>query len=330
MFELIDDSLDNCGKVLLCDEYYTTMSLVEECTSRNIPFLGRISSDLLTLSPQMMLRAQQRSFRVFCEKVLVWICWDRDDLPPLLLVSNFHQVESVTDSTDWTKCSMLKLYNKCMFGSETFDRVANVYENDKLHPMCSTTMNTVFYSVLNATVLNTKIVADRKASSKQCNIFQHAFKILLSYSISEIVLEQDDKSETDNLVSLEPIPSPQRTKDGNECSSPESNTFEEQPTEDQDKYPQNQEELSVAENGYDDSLAAQTLKHDKHRLHKMEQLFTECKQVENMAFVNKFDSLISFIKQTEIDDLDKFFAKAVFNKYRMCQVNGLPFFNITV
>ena len=154
---------------------------METCSLRNIPFLGRIATGLLDISPEMMVQPEKRSYHVFWDKFWVWICWDNPDLPPVILISNFHK--KAKDAED---CAILMLYNKFMYGSEIFDRATNVYE----HEPNMSPMNIAINSVLNAIVLNTKVVSDQKQATRKWptesfNLFQHFLKIILTYSVSD-------------------------------------------------------------------------------------------------------------------------------------------------
>ena len=201
LFRIIDEKLEP-GKLLCCDEHYTTFELVNGYTSRNILFLGRISNTSLSSAPQMMKRSETQSFRVFCENFWLWICWDDPVNEPIVLVSNFHMGQI----TDWTNCDILSLYNKSIYGSEKFDRFSNIYKYNKNHPMCLDSMNTVIYQILNAMIVNSKILYEQQSNSQPTSLLIHFVKILLSYGcipyhfVSNILLVDHavgDKSNND-------------------------------------------------------------------------------------------------------------------------------------
>ena len=79
VLDLIEDKLDNGGKLLCCDEYYTTPNLIEECTNRKIPFLGRIKNyKLFEGLPDLVLIGSDQTVKQvqFCNspQYMVWIC----------------------------------------------------------------------------------------------------------------------------------------------------------------------------------------------------------------------------------------------------------------
>ena len=165
----------SAGKLLCCDEHYTTLNLVSYCTSRNIPFLGHISPCRLTSVPDMKKPStftKRPFFRMFSGEFYLWICWDHHGT--VLLVSNFH-MGPISDCSD---CRILKLYNKSIYGSERFDGLKNISNFDKNHPMCGDS-DTLLYVVLNAITLNTKIIYRNEHYSP--TLFIHLVKILLSY-----------------------------------------------------------------------------------------------------------------------------------------------------
>lgn len=178
--KLIGDLDKLSGKLLCCDENYTTMDLMDMCTGRNIPFLGRISNhtEFLQAIPDLMEKPAGQSFRVFFDESWIWACWDDPVHEPVILVSNFH-MGHISDPGD---CAILKLYNKTLYGSEQFDRFQNNYKFHPKHPMCTSGTYSIIYRVLNAITLNTKTIYEQEHDLEPTHLFNYLMKLLLCYA----------------------------------------------------------------------------------------------------------------------------------------------------
>lgn len=180
VFTLLQNRLDNMGTLLCCDENYTNLELLSECSDRNIPFIGSILREKV---PELYDNEKPAdcSYRVFSGnsscgmEFWLWLCWDHADYEPIMLISNFHM--GILDKEE--ACPILNLYYRYVYGSAEFNRIKDTFDYSKIN---WDLLNTVFYNITNAMLINSKILYELDSEECSSNFFDYFIQLLISYS----------------------------------------------------------------------------------------------------------------------------------------------------